>query len=326
MYSEHGRGWGALTQAPLDYRDLKWMAGKLWILLPDGSIRGVEDASKPWTEGATQDINSLDQSPDVLWSLDGDGGLSSSADRGGKWSTVSLNLASPVRAMSASAFDKSMYLVGDNSLIAYSPNASDPTHPFKVESLPAGVGSAIDVVQRIHGAVLAGSSNGKILRKPEGGAAWEATKVPGPARSISAFAADPYGQNIWAFGESGTILHSSDSGRTWFPQISPTGSDWKTALYVNGPYGPRVLGLGAGGAIAITDDLGNHWVPRFAAYGDIQAAVQVPPTREIWAVTGNGMLLNSADFGENWGHSDHTWKRECHHSDRFRAEPADCRR
>ena len=302
-YSDPQSGWTAITQESLDYHDLKWFDGKLWILLPDGSIRVVDDPSEPWTDSPTKDISHLAASTKQLWSIDSDGALSRSTDHGATWSPVKLNLPSPVRAMAVSSNDNDMYLVGDNGLVAHSRNMDDPGQPLQVDPLPPGVKPTFNVIAVIHGAVLAGGSNGTILRR-QGDSPWEVTGAAATAHSISAFASDLDGRNVWAFGEAGTILHSSDSGHTWVPQTSPTNSDWNSAVFVVGPSGPRILCFGALGDIAVTDDLGMHWVPRVTTDGDIEDAVFVPSTREIWAVTGNGILLNSADFGENWGRSD----------------------
>lgn len=303
MVTDHGKGWQALSQAPLDFKDLKWMNGRLWVLLPYGLVRTVTKPGAQWTEGFTDDINSLVQGRGELWNVDGDGELSKSSDRGNTWSTFSLDFSNAVRAISASPDDPGIYLSGDRGLIAYSPDPSDPSHPFQVEAVPPKVTASLKVIKRVRDSVLVGGAGGTILRKANATSGWQSVATPSTS-TLDAMVADEEQKSVWAFGESGTILHSPDSGRTWTTQTSPTGSDWNAALYIQGPFGPRILCFGSQGVVAVTDDLGKNWVPRSTSFGDIQSAVFIPSTRDVWAVTSNGILLNSADYGDNWAHTD----------------------
>jgi photosystem II stability/assembly factor-like uncharacterized protein len=62
---------------------------------------------------------------------------------------------------------------------------------------------------------LIGGERGLLLRTADGGEHWERVEVPGLEQNLLAIARGRDPRRVWAVGPMGTILHSSDDGRTW---------------------------------------------------------------------------------------------------------------
>ena len=108
----------------------------------------------------------------------------------------------------------------------------------------------------------------------------------------------PDGKSLWRFGAGGTVVHSSDAGRTWQPQSSGV-----TATLTIG-YAPsgRVCWIaGAAGTLLLTKDGGKHWeVVATPIAGDL-GGVRATDAKHasIWDLP-NHVAYETSDGGATW--------------------------
>ena len=106
--------------------------------------------------------------------------------------------------------------------------------------------------------------------------------------------------SLWAAGDGGAILHSTDGGATWAAQTAPLQEDLVGIAFGTGDRG---CVTGAGGAICWTDNGGLTWRVvrgKGAAWPDtLYSAAFVDPTHGI--ATGlAGDLFRTSDGGATW--------------------------
>ena len=101
----------------------------------------------------------------------------------------------------------------------------------------------------------------------------------------------------WVTGASGSILHTSDSGKTWTAQVSGTTHWLQSASFVSPTKGWIV---GNQGTILTTDDGGQTWVPQNSGVRfDLYTVTFLSPT-EGFAGGFAGTLLHTQDGGATW--------------------------
>lgn len=103
----------------------------------------------------------------------------------------------------------------------------------------------------------------------------------------------------WVAGESGTILHSSDSGQTFVTQSSGTTVRLAAVRFAYGPEGEaRGVVLGERGFVATSEDAGASWqsvAPLVEA--DLNAIALSERSLELVLVGDAGTVLRSGDGG-----------------------------
>lgn len=101
----------------------------------------------------------------------------------------------------------------------------------------------------------------------------------------------PSGSAEWRAGKGGMIERSTDAGKTWVSQASPSREDWRAGAAVSGAICWLV---GRNGAIARTAD-GEHWEriapPSQAAGGD----AKLPDWNAINALDGQSATITASD-------------------------------
>jgi len=154
---------------------------------------------------------------------------------------------------------------------------------------------------------------GTILRTDDGGTTW--TKIPMPRETklppdvaetvdpgdVVLYAlAFPTPEHIWAVGEFGVILQSTDGGLTWRPQDSPV----EMSLFgVHFADEQRGWAVGLESTLIATTDGGATWrkheieTPRGFSLALYDVGVR---GSDGWAVGNNGLLLHSQDAGTTW--------------------------
>jgi photosystem II stability/assembly factor-like uncharacterized protein len=105
------------------------------------------------------------------------------------------------------------------------------------------------------------------------------------------------GQELWAVGAEGTILHTADGGRKWDPQTSPTVKNLWSAI----GSGPEVWAVGAEGTILHTTDGGGNWEPQTGPTDEYLYSVTRSGS-DLWAVGAEGTILHTKDGGRKWEH------------------------
>jgi photosystem II stability/assembly factor-like uncharacterized protein len=125
-----------------------------------------------------------------------------------------------------------------------------------------------------------------------------------PKASLYAVTAE--GQNAWAVGYWGTVLRSSDAGRTWTETRTPTS---KTLFAVSFADAMNGWAVGAGGTILRSTDGGATWTAQPVEVPDEMGGarpldvnlfgVAAVSASEAWAVGDLGAVLHTRD-GERW--------------------------
>ncbi len=136
---------------------------------------------------------------------------------------------------------------------------------------------------------------GTLLRK-EGQSPWTRIPVPG-GRDLYGVVASPNG-DLWAYGDKGLLLRSTDKGAHWTPVVlSPSPRFLSRVFFVDGRTG---YAAGALGALFRTTDGGSSW-----------SSVSLPTQENLYAVVfsdgSHGLvagwhrtLLRTADGGNSW--------------------------
>lgn len=103
-----------------------------------------------------------------------------------------------------------------------------------------------------------------------------------------------------AVGNYGKLLISTDKGRTWKEQNSPTEAHLQDVATWDENHS---VAVGNGGVTLITEDGGNTWVEVESPKSDTAnklLRVHDYPNGEAWAVGEMGMILQSKDYGKTW--------------------------
>ena len=145
----------------------------------------------------------------------------------------------------------------------------------------------------------------------DGGTTWQAAPAPGkrPLTGVSFV-----GQDGWAVGKHGTILHSSDGGATWVRQRSGVLRDLGAVTFTDAQHG---FAAGSQGVFVKTVDGGLTWT-RIKGSGEFFwfdcNSLAMDGAGTLWASMGaRGMsgefdrLACSADGGRHWRTVDMGW-------------------
>jgi hypothetical protein len=126
-----------------------------------------------------------------------------------------------------------------------------------------------------------------------------------PAESgVRALAKSPSARLLWRAGNAGRIEHSSDGGKTWSPEASPSQEDWLAGAAIS----DSVCWLaGRNGAIARTTD-GEHWerIPPPAMAADARGklpdwvAVAASDAQIATVTAADNRRFTTHDGGKTW--------------------------
>ncbi len=110
--------------------------------------------------------------------------------------------------------------------------------------------------------------------------------------------ASPDKDHIWVVGYFGTVIHSSDEGKTFTRQVSGTTQSLTGVFFINSREGWVV---GDQGTILHTKDGGKKWEPQKSPVLDQKLLkVQFVNEKEGFAVGTFGVVLSTKDGGVNW--------------------------
>jgi photosystem II stability/assembly factor-like uncharacterized protein len=112
------------------------------------------------------------------------------------------------------------------------------------------------------------------------------------------------GQNAWACGVGGTIIHSNNGGITWAPQISGTTKTLESAQFLNDNVGWIVGGQTENNhnsnIILQTNDGGQTWVNPHLTIDQILDGIYFADADSGIIVGTNGTVIRTTDAGRNW--------------------------
>jgi len=105
--------------------------------------------------------------------------------------------------------------------------------------------------------------------------------------------------SVWAVGDDGLIIHSSDGGFTWINQRHSSSSyrDLNQVFFINWLTGWAV---GDYGSILSTTDGGFSWKKQTSNTGEHLYGIHFIDQKNGWIVGGNGVLLQTTDGGKTW--------------------------
>jgi photosystem II stability/assembly factor-like uncharacterized protein len=104
----------------------------------------------------------------------------------------------------------------------------------------------------------------------------------------------------WAVGDLGTILHTTDTGKTWNQQTSNSTSYTLTAVsFISPSIG---VAVGSAGRILRTVNGGQTWSPITADTDNLKQLndVYFQDATRGWIVGNNGLILRSSNGGASW--------------------------
>jgi len=104
-------------------------------------------------------------------------------------------------------------------------------------------------------------------------------------------------QSGWAVGDSGTILHTEDGGKSWNPQVSNARDTLGSVAFATPQSGWAV---GGSGTILHTEDGGKSWNPQVSNTRDNLYSVAFATPQSGWAVGDSGTILHTEDGGKSW--------------------------
>jgi hypothetical protein len=150
-----------------------------------------------------------------------------------------------------------------------------------------------------------GVARQQVAPEARGGARKEqAYAVLRPLQKNSTFLKAPSSSNLWRAGGGGSIQRSTDGGKTWVSQISPSQEDWLAGAAVSSAV---CWVVGRNGAIARTID-GDRWEAVAPPAQALGTAAKLPDWTSITAtdsqsavITANdGRKFVTADGGKTW--------------------------
>jgi photosystem II stability/assembly factor-like uncharacterized protein len=101
----------------------------------------------------------------------------------------------------------------------------------------------------------------------------------------------------WVVGQFGSIYHTTDGGRSWTAQATPTTQHLYGVAFADAKNGWAV---GRGGEIVHTGDGGAHWTEQQSNTKKHLFKVCFLDPQEGWAVGDWGVALHTSDGGATW--------------------------
>ncbi len=143
--------------------------------------------------------------------------------------------------------------------------------------------------------------DGKILRTENGGEDWKEIFLDknlykqSKVFLMSVFFADY--QNVWIVGDSGLILHSSNSGLEWVVQNSDIEDMLFSVFFIDENTG---WATGINKAIIKSTDGGNTWTTKFSGNNGYLKDITFIDENIGWACGSEGIIFHTTDGGETW--------------------------
>ena len=101
--------------------------------------------------------------------------------------------------------------------------------------------------------------------------------------------------DVWAIGDDGVLVHTTDGGRVWQRRDLASDSMWKVR------FATSTHGVAVGNGVFTTDDGGQSWRSRNFPHGTIYGVFHLDP-QHLW-LTEYGGVWRSTDGGASWLYS-----------------------
>ena len=120
--------------------------------------------------------------------------------------------------------------------------------------------------------------------------------------------------NGWVVGKNSTILHTTDAGNTWLPQVSPIDSSWFHEVVFTDANSGYIIGrrpvtsfFGGTGYLLSTKDAGLNWAVNHKMdthYFEDMSFISPDTgwmTGALWSITEpNGLIMRTVNGGQSW--------------------------
>lgn len=203
----------------------------------------------------------------------------------------------------------------ENGLVAGSANST----AWENLPLPAPIRDSMTIVSFTDSQNGVGLSPvGTLHQTTDGGLTWDSTYGRISNMPIGLFAISP--TEIWLPGESATVLHTTNGGKSWIRQIlpGPVSSfgalpDFRSILFIDRQEGWIT---GTGGLIYHTEDGGKRWIRQKTPFSNytILVAISFVDRKEGWVVGSRyikelpgpeanrfeAVILHTEDGGSTW--------------------------
>ncbi len=157
--------------------------------------------------------------------------------------------------------------------------------------VPSGTSHRLNSVYDPDGNVIALGDSGTVVRSPYPDTSFT-TETPTVSQGLWGLGENYVGEP-WISGERGTVLQSTDAGRTWVGATSPSPSINLYGMDANGGY---QWCCGDSGAIFQSVDNGQHWSRQLSGtYARLNCEIL-----GFTIVGDNGTVVRSSNFGTTW--------------------------
>jgi photosystem II stability/assembly factor-like uncharacterized protein len=307
-------------------KDLYAIAGtadgsKLWVVGAGGVVLRSLNGGQTWesrpssTSKALFGIFATEEGSEV-WAVGEDGVIASSSDGGDSWSArAEWKKAAPALSRSqasllsiyGAADGTELWVVGLNHfqpvglsdlLLLHSIDHGRSWHQEWVpgRSWAGFTLRSLSISGRHDGSVVWITGDNGLWRSRDRGKTWEQSYG---GKDISVVREVGDGTKVVAAGPRGTLLQTSDGGRSWSPKLTAANERFQ-ALHVS-RNGQRIWAVGKGGVIVRSLDGGLTWRREDSRTDRTLTSIYgASDGLRLWAVGREGVALRSSDGGHKW--------------------------
>jgi len=291
-----GRSWERLTAGFTDSLHAVTSRGsELWVAGADGLL--ARSTGGTWQRVALQSTATVDDlsfGDADGWVVGQRGLVAHSTDGGRTWARVATPATSDLSGVAASGPGHA-WVTGDRGTLM---STADGGSSWRTSMIVAKDLRCVRFFDAAHGWAGGGSPYGEghalVLRSDDGGTTWERVEAPIWGRVNALTFVDTW--RGWAAAEDwgadgdapqGTILATSDGGRTWAPQATSPAVLTSISMDASGVG----WAFGAAGAALTTHDGGSTWQTVSSGTDNALRACWVPGLGGGWVVGDDGTVL-----------------------------------
>lgn len=135
-----------------------------------------------------------------------------------------------------------------------------------------------------------------ILKTTNGGSNWFNVNSGGTTRLFSIYMLNT--QNIYAVGDSGTIIYSSNAGSSWVNQVSNVNSILRKIKFKSGSYSQGYI-VGKNGVVLTSSNGGSSWINRSFNTNNFYS-LEVTSIDTAYISGQYGRIYKTTNTGMNW--------------------------
>jgi photosystem II stability/assembly factor-like uncharacterized protein len=289
-----------------------------WAVGLYGTLLKTTDGGQTWTQQTLpndmpfpasfthfQGAAFLDASNGVV--VGSQGTILRTANGGSAWSVIPLPAGLSGTGLNllgiAFADTKTGWVVGSNGTILKTTNAGLSGSWTRQTSSTTLTLQAIATPRNQTSFACVGAAAGTLFTTINGGSSWtKPGNTSGTASQLNAVDWLDLNRGM-AVGMNGTILKTTDGGKTWVSRPWVGGQNLNDVTFVTETIG---YACGSVGTILKTTDGGTNWTQQASGYtgGDLPTAtlrgIRFPDLNVGWACGSNGLMLKTTNGGSTW--------------------------